>query len=65
MMGCLDKSPLHSYLPGTRDNAAKTLADMGLKEYQDHPFGSLSGGQTQRVLIATGFSEQPLHSSPR
>jgi zinc transport system ATP-binding protein len=59
MMGCLDKSPLRSFLPNAREKAEMALSDMGLLDYQDRPFGSLSGGQTQRVLLARALVNGP------
>ncbi len=59
MMGCLDKSIWRSYQIGAREKALQALSDMGMQDYQDHPFGTLSGGQTQRVLIARALVSDP------
>ena len=59
MMGCLDKSPWHSYTKDAKEKARKALEAVGMLDFQNHSFGTLSGGQTQRVLIARALVSQP------
>lgn len=39
--------------------AMNALTQVGLAGYKDHLFGTLSGGQIQRILIARALSSQP------
>jgi len=59
MMGCLDKSPWHSYAKNAKEKAQETLAQVGMLDFQNHSFGTLSGGQAQRVLIARALVSKP------
>jgi zinc transport system ATP-binding protein len=59
MMGCLDPSLWSSYESGARKKALQALCELDLKELQDHPFGALSVGQTQRVLLARALVSKP------
>ena len=59
MMGCLDRSVWHSYQVGALEKSLHALSEIGMQEYSDHPFGTLSGGQTQRVLIARALVSNP------
>ncbi len=59
MMGCLDKSPWHSYTPDGREKARQALSEVGMLDFQDRPFGTLSGGQAQRTLIARAIVSKP------
>jgi zinc transport system ATP-binding protein len=58
-MGALSPSLLHSYERGCHGEALAMLDQVGLKELAQTPFGSLSGGQTQRVLIARALMGRP------
>lgn len=42
-----------------REMALDALAQVGMLDFKEAPFGSLSGGQTQRVLIARALASQP------
>lgn len=59
MMGCLEAAPFRSYVPHAKEKSMDALADMGLAEFKNHPFGALSGGQMQRVLIARALVSRP------
>jgi zinc transport system ATP-binding protein len=59
MMGCLESAPFRSFVPHAREKAIDALCDMGLAEYKNRPFGALSGGQMQRVLIARALVSRP------
>ncbi len=59
MMGCLDKSPWHSYTKDAKEKARAALAEVGMLDFHDHSFGTLSGGQAQRVLIARALVSKP------
>jgi zinc transport system ATP-binding protein len=59
MMGCLDKSIWRSYIPGAREKARQALTEVGLLDFEHHAFGTLSGGQAQRVLIARALVGNP------
>jgi iron complex transport system ATP-binding protein len=47
--------------PGAKDKeiAKKSLATVGLSSYAERPLASLSGGQSQMVLIARALVQQP------
>jgi zinc transport system ATP-binding protein len=59
MMGCLDKSPWHSYTKDAKEKAREALNQVGMFDFQNHSFGTLSGGQAQRVLIARALVSKP------
>lgn len=59
MMGCLDKSPWHSYTKDAKEKARAALEEVGMLDFQNHSFGTLSGGQAQRVLIARALVSKP------
>jgi zinc transport system ATP-binding protein len=59
MMGCLDKSPWHSYTKDAKEKARAALEEVGMLDFHDHSFGTLSGGQAQRVLIARALVSKP------
>jgi zinc transport system ATP-binding protein len=60
LMGCLSQLRWWgSYTPHTREKARAALAKVGLLEKQDQPFGTLSGGQAQRALIARALVHHP------
>lgn len=58
-MGALSPSLFRSYMPHSEEEALKMLEKVGLKEMAEVPFGSLSGGQSQRVLIARALMGNP------
>lgn len=60
MMGCLDKSPWRSYRKGAKEKALQALSDVDMLEHQNRPFGALSGGETQRILIARALASDPV-----
>ncbi|HEY5236139.1 MAG TPA: metal ABC transporter ATP-binding protein [Rhabdochlamydiaceae bacterium] len=59
MMGCLEKSIWRSYTPGAQEKARQALTEVGLLDFEHHSFGTLSGGQAQRVLIARALVGNP------
>jgi len=59
MMGCLDRSPWHSYTKDAKEKARETLKDVNMLDFQNDSFGTLSGGQAQRVLIARALVSKP------
>jgi zinc transport system ATP-binding protein len=59
MMGCLDKSPWRSYIPHAQEKSLEALSNVGMVDFKNHAFGELSGGQTQRVLIARALVSSP------
>lgn len=59
MMGCLDKSPWHSYTKDAKEKAHAALKEVDMLDFQNHSFGTLSGGQAQRVLIARALVSKP------
>jgi zinc transport system ATP-binding protein len=59
MMGCLDKSPWRSHTPEAHEKARHALDEVGMLDFQNHAFGTLSGGQAQRVLIARALVSEP------
>lgn len=59
MMGCLDKSPWHSYTKDAKEKSREALAEVGMLDFQNNSFGTLSGGQAQRVLIARALVSKP------
>lgn len=60
LMGLLSKiSPWGTYSKELQDKAEKSLEKVGLSAYRDVSFGKLSGGQTQRLLIARALVSSP------
>jgi zinc transport system ATP-binding protein len=58
--GRLSNSPWFGGFPKKdREKAQQKLKQVGLLSFQDAPFASLSGGQTQRVLIARALASEP------
>jgi len=58
-MGALLPSLFCSYTQSSHEEALMMLDKVGLKEMAQTPFGSLSGGQSQRVLIARALMGHP------
>ncbi len=58
-MGALSPSLFRSYARDSHDEALEMLNKVQLKEMAPAPFGSLSGGQSQRVLIARALMGHP------
>ena len=58
-MGALSPSIFPSYAPDCHEEALAMLDKVGLKEMSKASFGSLSGGQSQRVLIARALMGKP------
>lgn len=52
-------SPLGFYPKKVKEQAEEVLVKVGLIDYKDRPFGTLSGGQAQRVLIARSIISKP------
>ncbi len=52
-------SPLGFYPKKVKKRAEEALVKVGLIDYRDRPFGTLSGGQAQRVLIARSIISEP------
>ena len=49
----------HSYSPADHDRASGLLADAGFAEIADRPFGVLSDGERQQVLLARAMINDP------
>lgn len=47
------------YPKKVKERAEEALIKVGLIDYKDRPFGTLSGGQAQRVLIARSIISEP------
>lgn len=59
-MGCLSKTTFWGVLPHSfKDKSIETLEKVGMAHKKDHPFGLLSGGEAQRVLIARALVSSP------
>lgn len=58
-MGALSSSLFRSYASTSHEEALAMLEKVGLKDMAQKPFGSLSGGQSQRVLIARALMGAP------
>jgi zinc transport system ATP-binding protein len=60
LSGRLSKLPWYGIYSEQDNKAArKALEQVGMLEFQDNPFGSLSGGQAQRTLIARALVSEP------
>jgi zinc transport system ATP-binding protein len=59
LMGCLEKSAWRSHSPHARDKALQALEQVGLLDFKDNAFGTLSGGQAQRTLFARALVSHP------
>jgi len=60
LTGSLAKLNWRGKIPkGERERAKKLLAEVGLQEFENRPFGSLSGGQAQKVLIVRALMCDP------
>ncbi len=60
LMGRLSRlSWLGRYSRSDRQIACESLEKVGLGAFANRPFGTLSGGQAQRVLIARALASQP------
>jgi zinc transport system ATP-binding protein len=58
-MGALHPKLFSSYSKESKAKALEMLDKVDLKNMADSPFGSLSGGQSQRVLIARALMGNP------
>lgn len=60
LMGCLSMlTPLGFFPSRVKQKAREALSRVGLLENEDQAFGTLSGGQAQRVLIARALVSDP------
>ena len=60
LTGSLAKLNWRGKIPkGERERAKKLLAEVGLQGFENRPFGSLSGGQAQKVLIVRALMCDP------
>ncbi len=60
LMGCLNKTTWWGSFPKTaKQKALAALEKVGLRERHNQPFGTLSGGQAQRALIARALVSGP------
>ena len=60
LMGCISKMTWHgSYSALAKEKALLALDQVGLRHLKDRSFGTLSGGQAQRVLIARAIADSP------
>lgn len=60
LMGSLSKLTWYGTYPlHVKNKALQALNQVGLKHLQHQPFGTLSGGQAQRVLIARAIINDP------
>lgn len=59
-MGCVDTyTPFIGISAAGRERAVHALERVGMAEFSKQPFGSLSGGQAQKVLIARALVSNP------
>jgi len=60
LMGCLSEvSPLGFFTSTSKKKAKEALSRVGMLEKEAQAFGTLSGGQAQRVLIARALVSNP------
>ncbi len=60
LSGCLSRLPWYGrFHPSEIAAATEALEKVGLQDFGDVPFGKLSGGQAQRVLIARALVSHP------
>jgi len=60
LMGLLSKlNILGRFNAAQRQKALEAIDRVGLKDFANHPFGKLSGGQAQRALIARALVDEP------
>jgi zinc transport system ATP-binding protein len=60
LSGLLSRLPWYGWFHQKERSAAfEALEKVGLEKFYKHPFGTLSGGQAQRVLIARALVSQP------
>jgi zinc transport system ATP-binding protein len=60
LLGRLSSLPWYgSYAKKDIHAALQALEEVGLEEYRNAPFGTLSGGQAQRALIARALASKP------
>jgi zinc transport system ATP-binding protein len=60
LTGCISKTKWFGTIPKEmKRKAREVLTRVGVIELQSRPFGSLSGGQTQKVLIARALISDP------
>jgi len=60
LTGRLSRLPWYGvYSQADEEAVAKALAKVGLSDLQARPFGTLSGGQAQRALIARALVSEP------
>lgn len=60
LMGCLSSAnPLGALPPSSKEKALIALEKVGLLEKKNEAFGTLSGGQAQRALIARAIVNEP------
>lgn len=59
-MGCLSQTTLFGTLrPESKEIALQALEQVGMIHLKNRSFGTLSGGQAQRVLIARALASKP------
>jgi len=54
-----DKTLFKSFSKTERDRTLEIIRKVGLEGYEKRPIGELSGGQTQRVLLARALAAKP------
>ena len=60
LMGCLSKSTIWGTIPkSSKEKALQALEKVGLLDKQAQAFGTLSGGQAQRALMARALVSEP------